>query len=223
MNKTNGLKYLQLGPVVHVFRVLYHLIVGQMLERFLSGQAHHFPQSDGERPDAARASVPVLYSRKRAHLYLPAIIIPNDSRKIIIGTNSYQQNTFPRQPSDWRRRSAAYITVILLVKVTAHRYVGHFHGVRAAHQTVPGRQIFVHEILRLEEPHARCYLRAHVHQAALAEKKFALNSFHLFRNRIRFSRERDLPLRIPFSNVFQIFFDRSLNLLICLEFSEEEK
>lgn len=64
MNKTNGLKYLQLGPVVHVFRVLYHLIVGQMLERFLSGQAHHFPQSDGERPDAARASVPVLYSRK---------------------------------------------------------------------------------------------------------------------------------------------------------------
>lgn len=65
MNKTKyGLKYLQLGPVVHVFRVLYHLIVGQMLERFLSGQAHHFPQSDGERPDAARASVPVLYSRK---------------------------------------------------------------------------------------------------------------------------------------------------------------
>lgn len=63
--------YLQLGPVVHVFRVLYHLIVGQMLERFLSGQAHHFPQSDGERPHAARASVPVLESRNRVHLPSP--------------------------------------------------------------------------------------------------------------------------------------------------------
>lgn len=52
--------HLQLRSVIHILGVLDNLIVRQMLEGLLPGQAHHLPERHGEGPDAARACVPVL-------------------------------------------------------------------------------------------------------------------------------------------------------------------